>query len=112
MKTVLAFATLVCLSAGSAFAADNQVADQTLAKMGLGNMKVMSDEQGMQVRGMALVSVSGYSAAHNRNGEAYNQYSASGFSYAKGGSISFVGTLQHRGSNLTVSGGGAFAAAR
>ncbi len=112
MKTVFAFATLVCLSAGSAFAADNQVADQTLAKMGLGEMKVMSDAQGMNVRGMALVSVSGYSAAHNHNGEAYNTYSASGFKYANGGSVSYVGTLQHFGSNFTISGGKAWASAR
>ena len=108
MKTVFAFASLVALSAGSAFAADGQVADQTLNKMGLGGMKVMSDEQGMQVRGMALVSVSGYSAAHNHNAETYNQYSASGFRHADGSSYSIVFSLDGR----HLSAAGAFGGAK
>jgi len=112
MKTLLACASLVLLSAGSAFAGDGQVADSTLAKMGLSNMQVMTDAQGMDVRGMALVAVNGYSAAHNHNGESYNQYSASGFKYAKGGSISYVGSISNRGFKVNFAGGSAFARAR
>ena len=111
MKTVFAFATLVALSAGSAFAAEGQIADQTLSKMGLGGMKVMSDEQGMQVRGMAMVSVSGYSTAWNKNAETFNQYSASGHEKAKGSSYSIV--FSKSGRHLTAAGafGGAKASA-
>ena len=104
MKTVLAFATLVCMSAGSAFAADNQVADQTLAKMGLGSMQSMSDNDGLAVRGKGTSAhVWGSSTANWYGGQTANNNYEAGASWlgassnAVGKSFSFAGKLQISG---------------
>jgi hypothetical protein len=112
MKTLLALTSLVLISAGSAVAGEGQVADQTLAKMGLGGMKVMTDAQGTEVRGMAFVKTTGWSAAHNRNAETYNEYTAVGHKVAKGSSYSVVGTVSNRGFKVSGAIGGASAFAR
>lgn len=53
MRSLLVALTLVALvfSAGTLLAADNQVSNQTLAKMGLAGMERLSDAQGEQIRG-------------------------------------------------------------
>lgn len=112
MKTLLALTSLVLISAGSAVAGEGQVADQTLAKMGLGGMQVMTDADGMNVRGMAFVKVSGWSAAHNRNAETYNDYVAVGHKNAQGSSYSIVGSVSNRGFKVSGAIGGAKASAQ
>jgi hypothetical protein len=54
MKLLIAFATVLCLSAVSAVAGDGQLSDQSLAKIGLGGMQVMSDTQGLEIRGLGV----------------------------------------------------------
>jgi hypothetical protein len=54
MKNALSCtAVIVVLCAAPALAGDGQVSSNQLAKLGLGGMKVMTDTQGMQVRGMS-----------------------------------------------------------
>jgi hypothetical protein len=52
MKFVLPILAVVALFAGQAMAADGNVSNDQLAKMGLSNMQVMSDAQGTAIRGM------------------------------------------------------------
>ncbi len=51
MKNVVALAVLLALVAAPALA--GEVPQATLSSLGLGDMQVVSDAQGMQVRGMA-----------------------------------------------------------
>lgn len=51
MKVTLTTAILVVLVPVSALAGDGNVPQSTLASLGLGGTQVMSDEEGMQVRG-------------------------------------------------------------
>ena len=52
MRKLSVFVVLA-LVASPAFAQDGSVSQDTLAALGLGDMQVMSDEQGMKVRGMS-----------------------------------------------------------
>jgi len=54
MKLLIAFATVLCLSAVSAVAGDGRLSDQSLTKIGLGGMQVMSDTQGLEIRGLGV----------------------------------------------------------
>jgi hypothetical protein len=54
MKLLIAFASVLCLSAASAIAGDGRLSDQALAKIGLGGMHVMSDVQGLEIRGFGV----------------------------------------------------------
>jgi hypothetical protein len=56
MKTLLSVAALVVLAGSSAMAADGRVSHQSLSKMGLSGMQVMSDAQGMAVRGQFAIA--------------------------------------------------------
>jgi hypothetical protein len=56
MKTLLSVAALVVFAVGSANAGDGRVSHQSLAKMGLSSMQVMSDSQGMAVRGQFAIA--------------------------------------------------------
>ena len=57
MKGVLLTAAVaVALSCSQSFAADGNVSNSSLAKMGLSNVKVMSDAEGMQVRGKLAIA--------------------------------------------------------
>ena len=59
MKRILLLAAAaVAASAGNVVAHDGQLSNDTLSKMGLSNMEVMSDEAGMEVRGKFAVSYS------------------------------------------------------
>ena len=51
MKSALALAVVVLLAAAPAFAGDGNVSQGTLSALGLGDMQVVSDSQGEQVRG-------------------------------------------------------------
>ena len=52
-SVVAALVVLLVVAAAPVFAADGNVPDATLSSLGLGGMQVMSDAQGMQVRGMS-----------------------------------------------------------
>lgn len=112
----------------------------TLSSMGFGGVEIMSDADGLAIRGKGTYAyVWGNSSAsyHGRNGQAwaYNEYGAGvshrhGSSTAVGGSFSFAGNYgsgggggpapannvigPHHGPslNVNISGGGAFAYAR
>lgn len=59
MKNLLTLAAvLVALVAAPALAGDGQVAQKDLSALGLGQLSVMSDAQGLQVRGMSSNSQS------------------------------------------------------
>jgi hypothetical protein len=53
MRSVLALGVVLLLFAAPAFAGDGNVPQGTLSSLGLGGMQVVSDAQGMQVRGLA-----------------------------------------------------------
>jgi hypothetical protein len=57
-RLLLLAAAVVAVSAGNVMANDGQLSNDTLAKMGLSNMQSMSDEAGMEVRGLYAVSYS------------------------------------------------------
>ncbi len=59
MKNAIAgIALLLVVGATPVFAEDGQVADSTLAAIGLGDMQVVSDAEGMNVRGMSSSAMS------------------------------------------------------
>jgi hypothetical protein len=51
MKTLVAIALVLLLSAAPMFAADADVPHESLARMGLGGMQKISDAQGAEIRG-------------------------------------------------------------
>jgi hypothetical protein len=94
MKTLLSVAAVVVLAASPAFAGQGQVSKNSLAKMGLAGMQVMSDEQGSQIRGTSVAVVAGISYAHisGEGGSAgsVNGYFAAGNHSASGANVSFA----------------------
>ena len=59
MKYVFSVASaMVVLMASQAFAGDNRVPESTLDSLGLAGMESVSDEEGMQVRGMSANAMS------------------------------------------------------
>jgi len=78
--TMIAVALSLTVAIGSAVGNDGQVSNDVMAKMGLGNAQVMTDAEGMQVRGKwAVVSGTSFASAWTTNG-----YSESTNSYAAG----------------------------
>lgn len=57
MRSALALVVLLVLFAAPALAANGNVPRGVLSSLGLGDMKTMSDAEGMQVRGLATSSV-------------------------------------------------------
>ncbi|HXY37033.1 MAG TPA: hypothetical protein VEI07_22590 [Planctomycetaceae bacterium] len=112
MKTLLTIASVLVLSAAPALAGQGQVSHSSLAKMGLSGMQVMSDDQGMQIRGLSVAVASGGSIAtiHTLGGSAtsVNAYYASGSHDASGDAFSVAGTLSVNkyGISATVVGAG------
>ena len=53
MKSALALVVVMVLFAAPAFAGDGNVPQEALSALGLGGMQVVSDAEGMQVRGMS-----------------------------------------------------------
>jgi hypothetical protein len=58
MRRLILLACVVGFCAAPAFAGDGQVPSRSLERMGLGGMKVTSDQQGLQVRGMSFAFAS------------------------------------------------------
>jgi hypothetical protein len=94
MKTLLSIASVLVLSAAPAFAADGHVSHQSLAKMGLSGMQVMSDSQGQQIRGLSIAVASGGSIAfiggEGGGAASVNSYFAAGHHSASGSNVSYA----------------------
>ena len=54
MKLFIAFAAILCLTVATAQAGDGQLTGRSLAAVGLGRMKAMSDDQGLDIRGLGI----------------------------------------------------------
>ncbi len=82
---VMLVAVLAALTAAPAVADDGQVPQGTLRALGLGGIQVVSDSQGMQVRGRqsAFVSVSGTSLI-------FGQLNAGGGNFVVASSVNSV----------------------
>jgi hypothetical protein len=123
----LIVALVVALSVTNAIAGDGHVAKSTLSKMGFGSMRVISDAQGMQTRGMGTVVVVGTGGAAVTVLPGFVVVSAGGtdgygpivsstdYAFAAGGRLSFAQnatTLFGGGSISASSGGSAFGFAK
>jgi hypothetical protein len=71
MKLLIGWAAIVGLSAVSAMAGEGRLSNQSLAKIGLVGMKIMSDSQGLEIRGLGVADGSGYGGDkdHHHKGE-------------------------------------------
>jgi hypothetical protein len=58
MRRFVSLACVFALAAAPALAGDGLVPTRSLARMGLGGMKVVSDQEGLQVRGMSFAFAS------------------------------------------------------
>jgi hypothetical protein len=87
MKFMFAITSAVALSTTPALAADGLIPNRALQKLGLGEMKIMSDADGFRIRGMSS-SVGGFTLS-----------TASTKSESSGGAISYAAS----GSPVTVS---------
>ena len=67
MKYVLMALAAVAIFAAPSLAADGNVSNEMLAKMGLSGISVMSDDQGTAVRGMGFVIAGSGSVVIARN---------------------------------------------
>jgi hypothetical protein len=121
MRHLLSLFCVIGLSAAPALAGDGHVARQSLAKMGLAGMQVMTDDQGMQVRGTSIAVVAGGSIAfiggEGGGAASVNTYFAAGHKTASGNNVSFAvsGTISTSGDVVTsttnfVAAGGASSA--
>ncbi len=105
MKNVAIASVILMLFAATASAADLAVSNSTLANMGLGSMQVMSDTDGLAVRGKGVsAAVWGGSSATWFGGQAQahsdNSYQAGASwlgpigAHANGDSLSFAFVTQ------------------
>ncbi len=121
-KVIAAMAVALTLTAGQAFAGDGQVSRSGLEAFGLSGLQVVSDADGMAVRGQASFAfVAGGSYSFLPGTGSANEYAAGaahryGPSQAEGGSTSQSAlSIQFNGNILTInngSAGGAYASAR
>ncbi|HEV8069486.1 MAG TPA: hypothetical protein VGP76_17225 [Planctomycetaceae bacterium] len=54
MRRFIVFVCAIALMSAPALAEDGHVSKRSLSQMGLGGMKVVSDQEGMQVRGTSI----------------------------------------------------------
>ena len=54
MRRFISVACVIALAAAPALAGDGQVSKQSLSRMGLSGMKVVPDQEGLQVRGQSI----------------------------------------------------------
>jgi hypothetical protein len=94
MRHLLSLVCVIGLSVAPALAGDGHVTRQSLSKMGLSGMQVMTDDQGMQIRGTSIAVAAGGSIAtiHGVGGSASstNTYYAAGSHSASGSNVSFA----------------------
>ena len=118
---ILAAVVLVAAMAGTAAAADH-VAKSTLSSMGFGSASIMSDTDGLAVRGKGTYAYAwGQSTANysNRNGSntSYNGYDVGATnkyrsSTAVGANVSVAGSASNYGYKVNFAGGGSFGYAK
>jgi hypothetical protein len=112
-------ALVVAFSVSAALAGDGHVSKGTLSKMGFGSMRVMSDAQGMQTRGMGATAVAGtgnavvnvfpgFQIVVATGADAYAANSATDFAFSSGGRLSFsrAETSLFGGQHISASTGG------
>jgi hypothetical protein len=109
MKTLLSFASVVAFCVAPALAGEGRVSDHSLANMGLGSMKAMSDVQGLQVRGLGAQAGGFSSVTLNGVGgtaSSTNFYYANGKNSASGENLSVAGdvssTITTHGSHVST----------
>jgi hypothetical protein len=68
MKLALAFLSVVLVAVAPAFAGDGTMPQKDLARLGLGGMKTLSDQEGMSIRGQFAVA---YSYSFDTKGTSY-----------------------------------------
>ena len=61
MRRFVVFVCALALLSAPALAADGQVSQSSLARMGLGGMKFVSDHEGLQVRGTSIAIATSHS---------------------------------------------------
>jgi hypothetical protein len=106
---VFALASILALSVVPAFAGEGQISSHSLNNMGLNGLHVMTDAQGMNVRGLSIAVVSGGSGAHLLGAGAGSSYFAAGSGYgthsASGNSASVASdtlTIGHFSASFTA----------
>lgn len=82
MKYIASAALLAALMTGSAFAGEGNVSRNTLADMGLGDIAVMSDEAGQQIRGQGFAFAASTAASALPGTFTANTAIALGFNHA------------------------------
>ena len=65
MRRVVSLACILALMAAPAMAGDGQVSKRSLDRMGLGGMKVVSDRDGQQVRGLSIAVATSFAFGGN-----------------------------------------------
>ncbi|MGD9858045.1 MAG: hypothetical protein AB7U20_24125, partial [Planctomycetaceae bacterium] len=112
-RTVLTTAAMLAMGIAPALAEEGQVSNQTLSAVGLGGMQVMSDVDGLQVRGLSSNAASGGSsllvgqmAFNDANGTQFvfgSDFNTSRATSENAG-LNAVSTAQHnQGSGLILS---------
>jgi len=94
MKTFISLAALFVLASAPAIASDGQVPQEALAKMGLGQMQLLTDAQGAQVRGQSFAVTFSRSRAGGTTQTRFRigvHHASSHTSASSGGSIAFGG---------------------
>ena len=112
MKKFAIAALLACALVSPAAAGEGNVSNRALSSMGLSGLKVMSDDQGMNVRGMGYAAVSGTGSLNVLGQTRTDSYVAIGRRSATGGNINFVVVGSPWGVVGAASGGIGFARAR
>ena len=73
MKLFIGCAAILCLTVATAKAGDGQLSNHSLAAVGLGGMKAMSDDQGLDIRGLGVAEETqdqgGYGNNDHQKGE-------------------------------------------
>jgi hypothetical protein len=108
MKYLLVLLAVLGLFAGQAMAADGNVSNNTLAKMGL-SMNTMSDDQGASVRGTGFGVILGASIAGVQTNGALAGSVNGYLGVDKGGHIKMSGSNQSYASSSVTTGVGFFA---
>lgn len=81
MKLLIGVTAVLAISAASATAGDGRLTNHALANVGLGGMKVMSDYQGLEIRGLGVSEGTGlqgqegsYGRDHHQKGDKYGKH--------------------------------------
>jgi hypothetical protein len=90
MRRFVVFVGALALLSAPALAADGQVSQSSLTRMGLGGMKVVSDQAGLQVRGTSIAIA--FSASSGTNILSINSPVSIGHHFAFSASVGVSGS--------------------